>query len=110
MSTLLTLATSWHDDGRPVLAVTGEIDMSNAGTLEAALNRAVGAAGPSLIVDLSAVDYIDSAGLTVLFAHATRIELVAGPVIAPVLSISGLAELTTVHGLEPGPPGAGSRG
>ncbi|MEN3533703.1 STAS domain-containing protein [Microbispora sp. ZYX-F-249] len=99
MTTPLTLAPSRRSDGTPVLTVSGEIDMSNAGELEAALTDAAGAGGHALLVDLSAVEYLDSAGLTVLFAHAARIELVANELLAPVLTISGLADMTTVHSL-----------
>ncbi|MET8156950.1 STAS domain-containing protein [Sphaerisporangium sp. NPDC005289] len=96
MATPLTLVASERSDGTPVLAVTGEIDMSNAGDLDEALTRSA-SDGP-LLVDLSQVDYLDSAGLTVLFTHASNIRLVANPVITPVLTISGLAELTTIEG------------
>ncbi|MEV4456954.1 STAS domain-containing protein [Microbispora sp. NPDC049633] len=99
MTTPLTLAPSRRSDGTPVLTVSGEIDMSNAGELEAALTDAAGDDGHALLVDLSAVEYLDSAGLTVLFAHAPRIELVANELLAPVLTISGLADMTTVHSL-----------
>ncbi|MGW5263237.1 STAS domain-containing protein [Microbispora sp. NPDC004025] len=99
MTTPLTLAPSRRSDGTPVLTVSGEIDMSNAGELEAALTDAAGGDGHALLVDLSAVEYLDSAGLTVLFAHAPRIELVANELLAPVLTISGLADMTTVHSL-----------
>jgi anti-anti-sigma factor len=99
MTTPLTLAPSRRSDGTPVLTVSGEIDMSNAGELEAALADAAGDDGHALLVDLSAVEYLDSAGLTVLFAHAARIELVANELLAPVLTISGLADMTTVHSL-----------
>ncbi|WP_405150309.1 STAS domain-containing protein [Sphaerisporangium sp. NBC_01403] len=98
MTTSLTLATSRRPDGTPVLVVRGEIDMSNAGEFDAAITRAANGDAP-LLVDLSAVEYLDSAGLTVLFAHASGIELVANSLLAPVLSISGLADVTTVHGL-----------
>ncbi|TQS23399.1 STAS domain-containing protein [Microbispora sp. KK1-11] len=99
MTTPLTLAPSRRPDGTPVLTVSGEIDMSNAGELDAALTGAAADDGHALLVDLSAVGYLDSAGLTVLFAHAPRIELVANELLAPVLTISGLADMTTVHGL-----------
>ncbi|GII04475.1 STAS domain-containing protein [Planobispora takensis] len=99
MSTPLTLAASRRPDGTAVLAVTGEIDMSNAPDLEAAVTRSVG--DGVLVVDLSAVDYLDSAGLSVMFAHAAQIRVVANPLIAPVLIVSGLTELTTVEGMGP---------
>ncbi|GIH94296.1 STAS domain-containing protein [Planobispora siamensis] len=100
MSTPLTLAASRRPDGTAVLAVTGEIDMSNAPALEAGVARSAG--DGVLVVDLSGVDYLDSAGLSVLFAHAERIRVVANPLIAPVLIVSGLTEVTAVEGMGPG--------
>ena len=35
-----------------------------------------------------------------LFTHAAHLELIATPLLAPVLTISGLAEMTTMHGLD----------
>ena len=104
MTAPLSLSAHQRADGRWVLSVAGEVDMSNADTLAAALARARGD-GP-LIVNLSAVEYLDSAGLSALFANASRLELIASPLLAPVLTVSGLAGLATVHGLD-GHPGAG---
>jgi anti-sigma B factor antagonist len=100
MTTPLTLTPGRRPDGTALLSVVGEIDMSNADTLAHALD---GSAGP-LVVDLTAVEYLDSAGLAVLFAYAHRLELIAPPILTTVLTISGLAELTTIHGLAPGTP------
>jgi anti-sigma B factor antagonist len=94
MTTPLTLSTGRRPDGRAVLTATGEIDMSNAGQLGEALEQA--GDGP-LIVDLTAVEYLDSAGLTVLFTHADHIELVAASLLVPVLTISGLSEITQLR-------------
>lgn len=97
MSTALTLTTGSRPDGARVLTAVGEIDMSNAATFAAALGDAVEAHGAPLVVDLTAVEYLDSAGLAALFPHAERIALVASPLLAPLLTISGLADLTTVQ-------------
>ncbi|NJQ00849.1 STAS domain-containing protein [Streptomyces zingiberis] len=96
MTTQLTLIPGQRPDGTRKLSVAGEIDMSNTGLLAEALDAT---SGP-LVLDLSGVEYLDSAGLSVLFAHAERLELIATPLLGPVLTISGLAELTTVHGLD----------
>jgi anti-sigma B factor antagonist len=98
MTTELTLTTGPGPDGALVLTAAGEIDMSNAETFARALAEAVaGAAGLRLVVDLTAVHYLDSAGLAALFAQADNIELRTGPLLAPLLEISGLTGLTTVH-------------
>ncbi|MFC3502841.1 STAS domain-containing protein [Micromonospora krabiensis] len=98
MTTPLTFSTGSRPDGGWVLAVVGEIDMSNAETFATALaGAAATAADAPLVVDLTKVEYLDSAGLAALFAHAERIEILATSLLAPVLSISGLADLTTVR-------------
>ncbi|GAA3117989.1 STAS domain-containing protein [Streptomyces rameus] len=97
MTTPLTLTTGRRPDGTPHLAVRGEIDMSNAGSLADALDAG---SGP-LVLDLTEVEYLDSAGLSVLFTHADRLELVVPPLLESVLTVSGLAALVTVHGLSP---------
>ncbi|MFJ1730638.1 STAS domain-containing protein [Streptomyces sp. NPDC088254] len=99
MTTSLTLIPGRRPDGAAVLTVVGEIDMSNAGELDKAI---ASVDGPVVVVDLTAVGYLDSAGLSVLFRHTDRVELVATPLLAPVLTISGLTELVTVHGLGAG--------
>ncbi|MCD0483690.1 STAS domain-containing protein [Streptacidiphilus sp. ASG 303] len=95
MTTRLRLDTGRRPDGTPVLTAAGEIDMSNAGEFTAAVAGAVPASG-RLVVDLTAVEYLDSAGLITLFTHAERIHLVAPALLGPVLTVSGLTELTTV--------------
>ncbi len=95
MTTPLTLFTKRHPDGSLVLTADGEIDMSNASQLGDALAQA--GDGP-VVVDLTAVGYLDSAGLTVLFSHADHIELVATALLTPVLKISGLSEIAPVRG------------
>lgn len=70
--------------------------MSNIDALADALSTTPG----PLVLDLTDVEYLDSAGLSVLFAHADRLELIATPLLAPVLRVSGLSDLTTVHGLD----------
>ncbi|WP_030735185.1 STAS domain-containing protein [Streptomyces sp. NRRL S-31] len=101
MTTPLTLTPDRRPDGTSRLTVSGEIDMSNVGSLADALD---GGSGP-LVLDLTAVEYLDSAGLNVLFAHVDRLELVVTPLLEPVLTVSGLADLVPVHG-----PGAGADG
>ncbi|MCK2215782.1 STAS domain-containing protein [Actinomadura sp. ATCC 31491] len=73
-------------------------DGSDGDNGERGAGRGRGGARP-LEVDLTGVAYIDSAGLTFLFDHAERIEIVAGPLLGSALTVSGLTELTTVRGL-----------
>ncbi|MEU0945657.1 STAS domain-containing protein [Streptomyces canus] len=95
MTTPLTLTPGRRPDGTALLTAVGEIDMTNTEALAEALDTTHG----PIVLDLTGVAYLDSAGLNVLFTRAHRVELVATPLLAPVLTISGLIDLTTVHGL-----------
>ncbi|MBV8861745.1 MAG: STAS domain-containing protein [Mycobacterium sp.] len=103
MPTTLTLDTARSDDGKPVLIAVGEIDLSNvdtfAQTLAAAVSDTAGS-GETLTLDLSAVEYLDSAAINILFPHAERIRIIAHPLLIRVFDISGLTELATI---EPAP-------
>ncbi|NKZ08260.1 STAS domain-containing protein [Actinomadura latina] len=97
MTALLTLTTGQRPDGAAILTAAGEIDMSNSQTLAAAIDTALAGTGGRLVLDLTAVEYLDSAGLSILFARAERLELIAPPLLEPVLTLSGLADLATVR-------------
>lgn len=86
MSTSLDLSMDQRADGTWVMTAAGEIDMSNAGAFGEglALARAKAGDGPgALVVDLRAVEYLDTAGLTALFAYAPEVELIASPLLGP---------------------------
>ena len=60
-------------DGEELLVrAFGELDLSNARTLEVELRRALGADGPGVILDLSGLSFIDSTGLRVLLLMAKQ--------------------------------------
>ncbi|ORB73046.1 STAS domain-containing protein [Mycobacterium scrofulaceum] len=98
MPTLLTLDTARRDDGELMLVAAGEIDLSNIDHFVQALTSASGQAGGGgpLTVDLSGVEYLDSAAINALFTHANHIHLIAHPILMPILTISGLTELVAV--------------
>ncbi|GHD42603.1 STAS domain-containing protein [Streptomyces galbus] len=93
MTTPLTLTPGRRPDGTAQLTAVGEIDMSNAGVLADSLRGTPG----RVVLDLTRVEYLDSAALNVLFEHADRLEILAGALLAPVLAVSGIADLATVH-------------
>jgi anti-sigma B factor antagonist len=100
MTTPLSLVTGTRPDGTVVLAAAGEVDMTNCADLAAAADQALSTCAGPLVVDLSAVAYLDSAGLNELLVRADRIEIVGSALLGPVLTVCGLTQLTTVHGLE----------
>lgn len=94
--------------GATVLSVSGEIDLHTAPGLRAALEPAVQAAreqGTAVVVDLSAVSFLDSTGLGELVgAHKAlagsgdRLHVVAvGDRVPRLLALTGLTEVLAVH-------------
>ncbi|MCB0942375.1 MAG: STAS domain-containing protein [Mycobacterium sp.] len=95
MSTRLRVDTERRDDGRVVLHAGGEIDAGNVAVFAEAL-AAAAVSSQAVTVDLSAVQYLDSAAINVLVSHGGPLHIVANPLLIPVLRISGVAELATV--------------
>jgi anti-anti-sigma factor len=104
MQTSLTLDTKRSKDGQLLLVAAGEIDLSNIDTFNRALTTAITESTSSemLTVDLAAVEYVDSAAISVLCAHADSIHtLIAHPLLMNILTISGLTELVTTEAAPP---------
>jgi anti-anti-sigma factor len=100
MPTSLNLETARSNDGTLVLTATGEIDLSNIDAFDQALATASGEAartGETLTVDLSGVEYLDSAAVNALFTRADHIRLIAHPLLMSIFNMSGLAKLVSVE-------------
>ena len=106
MATPLTLNTDRDVDGTPRVVAAGEIDLSNIAEFARALTDAsAGNRGP-ITVDLSAVKYVDSAGINALFDHADevdRLHVIVHPLLLRVLTISGLSEIANVESAQASP-------
>lgn len=97
MPTSLTTSVSEAPEGGRVLELTGEIDMSNVEIFRSAL-EAVLRGTTTVTIDLTKVEYLDSAGLTSLFNYTddNDLRIVASPLLARVLRVSGLTEAAAV--------------
>ena len=89
------------------VVLQGEIDMATAPAVHAALESAGG--GPTLLVDLTAVTYLGSAGVAELFEHAETnrmtVRVRAGSPTAKVIAVCALEIVATVELLDgPGSP------
>lgn len=91
-------------DGVVIAAVAGEIDSSNAVDLRLALSERLPSSAIALVLDLSAVEYLDSSGIQLLFelgrrlsARRQRMRLVV-PAGAPMRRV---LELTAVDSVAP---------
>ncbi|WP_245905785.1 STAS domain-containing protein [Mycolicibacterium palauense] len=98
-----TVGEEWF--GRvAVLSVSGVVDMLTAPTLEEAITTALGKSPATLVVDLSDVEFLASAGMGVLVAandQATPnigFAVVAdGPVTSRPLKLVGIADIVTLY-------------
>jgi anti-anti-sigma factor len=57
-----------------VVRLAGEVDISNAAKLEESISDAVPNDVAGLVLDLSETDYLDSAGIRMLFELSQRLE------------------------------------
>ena len=108
----LTLATR-EVDGRAVVAVGGEIDVYTAPKLRDRITELVGDGSYDIVIDMEAVEFLDSTGLGVLVgglkkvrAHDGSLELVCTQDrLLKIFRITGLAKVFVIHdsvGLAPG--------
>ncbi|MEO3756966.1 STAS domain-containing protein [Mycobacterium sp. B14F4] len=107
MATPLTLRTGRRADGTLEVSAAGELDLSNIAAFTQAIAEALRTEsrdGQKVAVDLSAVEYLDSGAINALFEHADRIrQIVANPILMPVLKVSGLAGVAAVQAAPPSP-------
>ena len=91
--------------GRTVVAVVGEIDVYTAPQLREQLDREIEAGTYDLVVDLSAVTFMDSTGLGVLVGRLKQIRLNDGSMrlvcnqdrVLKVFVITGLDKVFAIY-------------
>jgi len=66
------------DDRTHVIAIAGEIHVSTAPRFSVLLDDAIGRGKTAVVLDLSAVDFIDSTGLSVLLNGLRRVTRADG--------------------------------
>jgi anti-sigma B factor antagonist len=92
-------------DGHAIVALRGELDLSDAPDMAAHLIAAVAACGPRVIVDLAGLTFIDSCGLGTLMRVLRWTRQSGGDLtlVAPqhqvrrVLEVTGLIDVFTVY-------------
>ncbi|MBH0774757.1 STAS domain-containing protein [Nocardia bovistercoris] len=91
-------------DGATVLTVAGEVDLATAPALETAIEGILAAKPAALIIDLSGVSFLASAGMAALVAahqragQATTIAVVAdGPATSRQLKMTSLDQVFALY-------------
>jgi len=94
-----------EQDGVAVLGVHGEVDVSTAPRLRQQLVEMATSGHDRVVVDLEAVDFLDSTGLGVLVSGLKRFRTVGGDLllvctqrrILKVFEITGLTKVFSMH-------------
>ncbi len=100
MATPLTLNTDRGSDGTHRLTAAGEIDLSNIEVFKRALADANAGTREPITIDLSAVKYMDSAGINALFDQADAVDglhVIVHPLLVRVLTVSGFSKIANVE-------------
>ncbi|MEU2546973.1 STAS domain-containing protein [Streptomyces roseolus] len=87
-----------RDDLTAVLTVGGELDMETAAGLQDRLSEQFGHGRRRLVLDLSALDFMDSSGLNVLIRAVNRVRESGGDLYlaAPTPAVRRILEITGV--------------
>ena len=85
--------------GVPVVAAPAEVDIANAALMRAALLRAGAAGRSTIILDMTATQFCDSAGLSVLIRGHQRAQAEGGS-LRVVTSTPQLMRIMEVTGLD----------
>jgi stage II sporulation protein AA (anti-sigma F factor antagonist) len=88
-----------------VFRLAGRFDSSAAASAEAELTGGAGGATPRLVLDLTRLDYISSAGLRVLLVLARKIQQASGkmalfglkPDVRQVFTVSGFDTIISIQ-------------
>jgi anti-sigma B factor antagonist len=96
----MTLTADAYDlPGHTVLAVGGDIDVHTSPTLQGRISDTLESGRHALVVDLSAVEFLDSSGLGVLVAGLNRAREVGGD-LTLVCARANVLKLFEITGLD----------
>ncbi len=89
----VTITTSWEAT-TPVLTLSGELDMSNVETFKSAV---ASLSADKVVLDMSALRFMDSAGIAALLQTRERIGAVVlrapSPAVRRVIEVTGLTDV-----------------
>jgi anti-anti-sigma factor len=96
-----TVEQSLDPSGTTVISIAGEIDMSNVATVEADLETALTPRPNRVVLDVSALGFIDSSGIAVLLRAAEKTERVElrnpSATVRRILEATGLSDVLHIE-------------
>lgn len=83
-----------REDGTVILRLSGELDVTNADEVRAAVTAAMGSEPARVIIDLAALTYMDSSGVALILSVAQAADEVE--IRRPTAIVRRLMELTGI--------------
>jgi anti-anti-sigma factor len=97
----VVIDTRVDESGSTVVSLSGELDSSNADALVAALEPITATSTARLVFDLSALRFMDSAGIAVLLGAAAKVGSVGvrnpSPAVRRVVELTGLTDVLSIE-------------
>jgi anti-sigma B factor antagonist len=97
----LVIDTGVDQAGTRLVTVSGELDISNAASLEATVASITAESPERLIFDLSGLRFMDSAGIAVLIGAAAKVNVVQlrdpSPIVRRVVQMTGLSSVLHIE-------------
>ncbi len=88
--------------GAPVIAIRGEVDLSNAASLQSEIDQILGSDSGRVVLDLGSLTFIDSSGIAVLVRLHNRVGSVQvrnpTAVVRRIIKVTGLEEAFGLEG------------
>lgn len=89
-----------QNEDRWILALDGELDYSECSTFRMTIDRILKHAPPATVVDLAALDYLDSSGLGLLLSLSKEYTTLGGRLILVTNeSVDNILDLTRLSGI-----------
>jgi anti-sigma B factor antagonist len=101
MGAQLEVDTAADTAGQPVIRVAGDLDIASVERLRTAVDAAMAERPERLTFDVSALRFMDSAGIAVMLVAARNVSSVRlhgpSPAVRRVVELTGLSEVLVVE-------------
>jgi anti-sigma B factor antagonist len=101
LATTVQIDTHLDPTGAQIVILSGELDSSNAASLQERMAAITAQHPQRLIFDLTGLRFMDSAGIAVLISAATQLDSVSvrnpSPIIRRVLETTGLSSVLAIE-------------
>lgn len=101
LATTVEIDTHLDPTGAQIVILTGELDSSNAASLQESMAAITAQHPQRLIFDLAGLRFMDSAGIAVLISAAAQLSSVSvrnpSPIIRRVLETTGLSSVLAIE-------------